>query len=261
MMMSRLAIAPAVAALVAAATAASAQTVKTLTFCAGTDNLPLSHPGSGIEVEFARALAPRIGAEARFTWLDAHEESFEQAVLDGRCDAALGAIVDPGPMAGDRTLPGVKLSDPYYAAGYLLVRRVVARPVRTLEEIGDSRIAVEMVSIPVYTLRQRGLGVYALRDSEAVIQAVADGRAEYGYLWGPLTASLLRDRNDVVLVKEFEPEERWSFALALRASGGELLDAVNAAIGEMVREGEMERIFARYGVPFLRPTALALQTR
>lgn len=241
----------------ATVTAASAHTV---TFCAGLDNLPLSDLESGVEVEFARELARTMGAEVRFTWLDAHEESFEQAVLDGRCDAALGAILEPGPMAGERNLPGVMLSEPYYAAGYVLVRRTAARPVRNLEEVGDARIAVEMVSSPVYTLRQRGHGVYALRDSEAVIGAMADGRADYGYLWGPLVPALLRDHQDLVVVEEFSPVDRWSFALAVREGNDRLLRALDAGIRELTRGGVVEQIFARHGVPFLSPVAVTALT-
>lgn len=255
-MKSMMNIGPAVtAALLAAAAALPAQVPRTLTFCAGMGNLPMSQEGQvpGFEVEFARSLAERLGAEARFEWLEPHTDSFEQAVLEGRCDAALGAIVDPGPMAGDRTIAGVALTEPYYGAGYLLIQRVGTRSVRSLPELGDARIGVEMESIPIFTLRQRGHNMYALRDYEAVIEAVAERRVDYGYLWGPLAAWLLRDRTDVVASEGFEPVERWNFALAVREEEEELLRHLNAAIRELARSKEIARIFASYGVPYLPP--------
>lgn len=246
------------AALLAAAPAAAQE--EAITFCAGTDNLPLSHPEVGIEVEFARALAAQLGAEARFAWAE-HAESPDAALLEGRCDAALGAVVDPGPMADGRAPPGTALTAPYYGAGYVLIRRAGAPPARTLEELGETRVAVEMESVPIYTLKQRGNRVYALDDYEAVIEAVADGRVEYGYVWGPLGAWILRDRSDVEVAGEFEPVERWHFALLVREGEEELRRRLDAAIHALLTRGEVERIFAGHSVPYLSPGAPAAAAR
>ncbi|MFN2431690.1 MAG: hypothetical protein ABR599_02520 [Gemmatimonadota bacterium] len=90
-------------------------------------------------------------------------------------------------MAGNGVAPGIVLTAPYYEAGYALIRRRDAPPIRSLEELGDgSRIAVESHSVATFTLRQRGYGVHVLPDADAVIRAVVERREEYGYLWGPL---------------------------------------------------------------------------
>lgn len=249
----------AAAALLLSAAAADAQTSNTLTFCAGIDNLPMSEAAgpSGFEVDLASALADRLGKTARFEWLDPHNDFTEKAVQDGRCDAALGAIVEPGGMAGAQPVTGVTLTEPYYRAGYLLIRRPGARAVRTLEELRGTRIALEGESLVTYTLRQQGHQVYVLRDFEAVVDAVADGRAEYGYLWGPLAASLTRERDDVVLAEGFQPPELWSFAMAVRERDGEVRQAINRGIREMVQGGELAAIFSKYRVPYLPPCSSA----
>ncbi|MBW3630983.1 MAG: transporter substrate-binding domain-containing protein [Gemmatimonadetes bacterium] len=90
-----------------------------------------------------------------------------------------------------------------------------------------------------------------------VVDAVADGRAEYGYLWGPLAASLTRGRSDVVVEKAFQPPELWSFAMAVRQGDGELRQAVNRGIREMVQGGDLAGILARYGVPYYPPCSSA----
>ncbi|HEV2146499.1 MAG TPA: transporter substrate-binding domain-containing protein [Longimicrobiaceae bacterium] len=250
--MRRAVLLPGAAAAALLATAAAAQAPRTITFCAATDNLPLSHRDAGVEVELARRLAESLGATARFEWLE-HGERPGEALPAGRCDAALGAVVDPGTLADGRRAPGIALTTPYYGAGYALIRRADVAPVRTLAELGDTRIAVETESIPIYTLKQRGNRVYAVHDYDAVVEAVADGRADYGYLWGPLASWLLRDRSDVVLAPEFEPVERWSFSLALRESDGALRERLDAAIRDMVRSGEAARVFGEKGVPYLPP--------
>lgn len=195
-----------------AAGGAAQRVSQTLTFRAGADNMPLSQaePPSGFEMEFARAPAKRMGAQAEFVWLGAHADSFEQAVLNGRCDAALGAIVDGGKsMAGSRTLPGVVFTKPNYAAGYVLIRRSGASKVHSLAELGDRHVANETESIVAYTLLQLGHQVHLLRNAEAVIAAVAEGRGLYRYLCGPAATWRLRGRGDVVAAPEFESTDKW----------------------------------------------------
>jgi ABC-type amino acid transport substrate-binding protein len=234
----------------------SAQAGRPLAFCLATDNLPFSaaYPPSGIEVEIARAISERLGREALFVWRDVHgEESPEEALRDGRCDVAAGAIVDPGLMAEGRRVPGLALTDPYYSAGYLLIHRPELPSVGALAELSDVRIGVEMISIPVYTLKLRGHKVYALHDHDDVIKAVADGRIDYGYIWGPLAAWLLRERDDVVLAEAFQPEEHWNFALAVREEDGALRQALSGAIRELVGSGGVAATFGKHGIPYLVP--------
>jgi polar amino acid transport system substrate-binding protein len=254
-MKSPLRVGAAAAALLVAAAAAEAQTPDALTFCMWVDNPPMSDASgpSGFEVDLARALAKQLGREARFEWLDPHNDLTEKAVLDSRCDAALGAIVEMGAMAGAQPVTGVTLTEPYYRAGYQLIRRPGARPVGTLEELRGTRIALEGESLVTYTLRQQGHKVHVLRDYQAVIDALADGRAEYGYLWGPLAASLTRERSDVVVEKDFQPTELWNFAIAVREADTELRQALNRGIRELVAGGSLTGIFAKYHVPYVAP--------
>lgn len=245
----------AVAAALLAAAAARAQAPDPLTFCAGFDNLPMSEMGTpaGFEIEFAEALATRLGRQARFEWIDPHSDLVEDAVVEGRCEVALGAMADPGALVGARPTSGLMLTEPYYDAGYLLIRRAGARPAGALEELRDTHIAVDGHSTSIFTLRQRGYKLHMLHDYQAVIDALADGRAEYGYLWGPLAAWVTRHRNDVVLAKEFQPPDLWSFALAVREADTALREALNRGIREMVDSGSLTEIFSRYHVPYFAP--------
>ena len=245
----------AAAAVFLTAAAGEAQAPRTLTFCVDVDNLPMSDASgpAGFEVDLSRALAQQLGREARFEWLDPHHDFTEKAVLDGRCDAALGAIVEPGGIAGAQPVNGVTLTEPYYSAGYQLVRRSGARPVGALDALRGTRIALEGESLGTITLRQQGHMVHVLRDFDGVVKALADGRAEYGYLWGPLAAWLLRERSDVVVENSFHPTELWSFAMAVREADVELRQALNRGIREMVESGSLTEIFAKYDVPYVAP--------
>lgn len=226
-----------------------------LRFCLQSVNLPMAmpNPDRGIEVDLARAVAERLGRRAAFVWRAPGAESPDRAVLDGECDLAPGAVTDPAPLARGGAVPGIALTRPYASAGYLLLRHPDAAPVRTLSAIGDVRIGVEIESVPIYTLKQRGHKVYAVDDYDAVIRAVVDGRAPYGYLWGPLAAWLVREREDVLLVPEFEVVDRWNLAFALRDEDVQLRATVDEALGSILATGAAARIFEKYGVPYLEP--------
>lgn len=238
---------------------AGAQERPPLRFCVESLNLPMAmpHPDRGIEVDLARALAERLGREAVFVWRGPGSHAPDQALLNDECDVAPGAVTDPAPLARGGVVPGIALSRPYAAAGYLLVRRADAAPVRRLADIEEARIGVEMESVAIYTLKQRGHRVYAVDDYDAVLRAVAEGHISYGYIWGPLAAWLLRDRTDVRLASNFEMVDHWNFSLATRQADAALAAALDQAIEELVRNGEMASIFASYGVPYMVPQTVA----
>lgn len=222
-----------------------------IVFCAGAANMPMSQAGSppGFDVEIAEAIAAELGRAARFEWLGPESDGVDHAVRQGRCDVALGVLATAGLMVGQPVLDGLALTRPYYRAGYRIVRRPDADPLPTLEHAGDEWIAVEGESVATFTLRQRGRRVYVLFDHAAVLEAVADGRVRYGYLWGPLAAWRALDRDDVVLAREFEPVDRWSFALAVRDDDRALRRTLDRAIARLCANGTIDRILGRYGLP------------
>jgi polar amino acid transport system substrate-binding protein len=237
------------------ASAIHAQESTPLRFCLESVNLPMAmpHPDRGIEVEIARAVAKQLGREAVFVWRTPGAETADRAVIAQECDVAPGAVTDPAPLARGAARPGIALTRPYATTGYLLIRRADAAPVRRMAELGDVRIAVETESVAIYTLKQRGHRVHALDDYDAVIRAVADGRVSYGYLWGPLAAWLIRDRDDLLLVEDFESEDRWNFSLAVRAEDTALRRDLDEALLRMLETGAVADIFGKYGVPYVRP--------
>ena len=133
------------------------------------------------------------------------------------------------------------------------MRRADGHPARTLAELGRERLAVEKMSIPVFTLRQRGHEVYVVNDAEAVIAALAGNRTAYGYLWGPIAGWLLRDRRDVLIVEEFVPVDLWDFGIAVRAGDEELQADLNDAVARALEDGVTARLFAAHNVPWTAP--------
>ena len=226
-----------------------------ISFCLAAHNLPFStsHPPWGIDGELVRKLGEQLNRPTSFVWISEEEETPEEALREGRCEVATGAIVEADGLARPIAVPGLELTEPYYTAGYVLIHEASRPSPRSLADVGEERIGVEMISIPIYTLKQQGRRVYALDDTEAVVRAVADGRASYGYVWGPVGAWLLRERSDVVLGQEYQPEEKWSFALAVRSGADGLRAELNQGLAELTRSGVITAIFEDFGIPYLPP--------
>lgn len=205
-------------------------------------------PSAGIDVEFSRALAKELNAEARFFWINPEEKNVEEALLSGKCDVAVGAVIDDSTV--DFSLPGVAKTIPYFTDGFTIIRRADAKPVKNLDEISDERIAVEGESISNIALRQRGRQVFVREDAEDVINSLANGFVRYGYIWNPLAAYLLRDRKDIIIEGQFEPVDKWDFALAVRKNEHKKLEEINRAIRKLIENGTVQKIFLSNKIPY-----------
>ncbi len=84
-------------------------------------------------------------------------------------------------------------------------------------------------SIVAYTLRQPGHRVRVFVTG-AVIRALAQRRLDYGYLRGPRAGRQIQYRDDVVLIPQTEPTDRWNVAIALRTEDRTLHHRLNGAI-------------------------------
>jgi polar amino acid transport system substrate-binding protein len=56
-----------------------------------------------------------------------------------------------------------------------------------------------------------------------------------------------------VAVYEREPEVAWTLAVGMRRSDDALVEAVDRALAQMMDDGTLARIYARYGVEYRRP--------
>lgn len=230
---------------------------KVVTFCVSGNNLPLSSHGTereGIEVELVRAISARARVTPRFTWLEIYGGRPEQALRDGRCDAAVGIIAGTHGLAERPSLEGLAITAPYYATEYLVLRKRGTEPLQRLEQAADTRLAVEGESVAAYTLRQRGRRVHVVPTHEDVVAAVTEGRARYGYVWGPVTAWAIRDDPMLVLEALQDAPDRWNFALAVRAGDADLRKRLDAAIAALQRDGTADRVCRAYQLPRCRPT-------
>lgn len=224
-------------------------------------NLPYSSAKEdrpGLDVELARALARRLDLKLRIEWLDIQRETALGALLQGDCDLVFGAIIEPKAVEDDEELAGkVLYSRPYYGTGYLLFRRKGEAGVRSLADLKGPqapKLGTEAGSVADYVLRQRGHLRRLYRNQLATLKALNDRDIDYAYLWAN-AAWVLEASPDFALepVPNYEPEDRWNVAVALRKGDEELKSRVDKALASLVEDGTVARSLARFHVPDLAP--------
>jgi polar amino acid transport system substrate-binding protein len=224
-------------------------------------NLPYSaatgdHPG--FDVELARALAKELGAKLRIDWIDIHRKTAIGQLLDGECDLAFGAAIEPRAVDDEEEIADkVIYSRPYYGTGYFLVTRQGGPAAKSLIELrGEKsrRLGAEAGSVADYQLRQRGYLRRLFRTQLSVLKSLHDGGIDYAYLWGNVGWALHTSPEfELELVPGYVPEDHWNIAVAMRKGDDELKRFVDAAI-QRLRDAEVvSRAVSSYHVPYFAP--------
>lgn len=221
-------------------------------------NLPYSAAKGerhGCDVELAQALAKELGVKLKIDWIDIQRKTAIGQLLDGECDLAFGAAIDPRAVddeedIGDR----VVYSQPYYGTGYVLVTRKDGPTAKALEELkGDKsrRIGTEAGSVADYQLRQRGYLRRLFRTQLSVLKSLNDGGIDYAYLWANVGWTLHTSPDlGVELVPGYVPEDHWNIAVAMRKGDDELKRHVDAALQKLMDADAVSRVLTDYHVPY-----------
>ncbi len=232
------------------------------------DFAPFSNRESGIDVDFAQALAGKLGLKVHLLPFDAGEElgdDLRNMVWKGHylgygpADVLMHVPVDPRLMNANKQ---VKIFAPYYHENVRLVRDVRKIPVyESIDSLAGKKVGVEKVSISAMVLLGEQDGKF--RDNVKIYPTAAEAldKLKAGELDAVLAnrseiESVIRqDPNFAVSEATFQrlPREGWVVGLAVRNGDVELAKALQAATNEMASSGELAQIFAKHGVSLARP--------
>lgn len=212
----------------------------------------------GFDVELARALAAELGVKLRIDWIDIHRKTAIGQLLDGECDLAFGAAIEPRAMDDEEEIGDkVIYSRPYYGTGYFLVTRRDGPPATSLADLkGEKsrRLGAEAGSVADYSLRQRGYLRRLFRTQLAALKSLSDGGIDYAYLWSNVGWTLETSPELAVqLVANYVPEDHWNIAVAMRRGDEELKQHVDAGLQKLVEGEVVSRALKSYHVPWLAP--------
>jgi polar amino acid transport system substrate-binding protein len=229
----------------------------TLRVCADPNNPPFSTSAGGQQgfyLEIAERIASALGRALEPVWHLTYfgQRAVRSTLLAGACDFYIGLPSD-GEFMGGQLL----LSEPFAVFAYALVLPKDMH-VERLADLRGRRVAVQFASPPQSLLAtaEDVLAVTVLSPEEGM-RALADGRADAAYLWGPsagyLNKYMYNSRYQIV------PTEgqamSWHVAIGFRRDDRTLRETVQSlldTLGPPIRELE-----AKYGFPSGAPVRLA----
>ena len=235
--------------------------VRELRICVDPDNPPLSvnkvGAPPGFDVEIGQAIAERLGLSARLIWVDTTYggRTLRRTLLADQCELFMGLPVD----AAAQTPDALALTAPYYGTGYRLVG-----PQDHLgagsgpADVRSARIGVERQSGAHMRLERIGSRLVVYGSQRQVLDAVARGEVDVGAIWLPDIDRLLRHPTLAKIAFGNTPPDqplRWNVAIGVRRAEADLRVVVSRVVSDLLRAGEIEAIFNRYGVPFFPPFA------
>jgi polar amino acid transport system substrate-binding protein len=244
-------------ALIGLAQAAPARTLKairdrgSISLCAHPNSLPFAsrtEQPPGFQVELGRALAQQLSVSLTMEWVLI---SYQIPRTD--CDIILDTI------AAEDAPPdfGIRLSKPYYRSGVALAVPV-GSAIRSFQDLShETRVAVQTGSLAARSLDQRHLPISVFGFEDEMLEAVAAHEVEAAAVT-PLTAGYYNRQHPSQIVTLLPLDEAdhdlvWNVAVGMRRPDDALRAAIDQAIDRLRTDGEIARIYQRYGVTLQQP--------
>jgi len=256
---SRLAIGLLAGLLMGGGTACAAEPLL-LRACADPDNLPFSSSTGnlkGFYLDLADHLASALGRTPEPVWHLTYfgQRAVRSTLLARECDLYIGLPAD-----GDFMSQQVVMSKPFAVFSYALVLPAGLR-VQGLADLRGRRVAVQFSSPPQNLLASiEGIQTVTVLSPEEGMRALAEGRADAAYLWGPSAGYLNKytyaGRYQVVPTEG--PAMSWRIAIGFRRADGALRERIQHeldTLGPWLGETE-----AKYGFPGAAPIRVAAAT-
>ncbi|HEV3004342.1 MAG TPA: transporter substrate-binding domain-containing protein [Pirellulales bacterium] len=211
------------------------------------NNLPFSaaHPRpAGLDYEIAGHLAEKLGVSLRVYWAYSSHDSYPSKLATKKqCDVILG--VTPDDRFGDR----VAYSKPYYVASYQ--RLVLAGAEGPAEPTADDPLAIEA------GVALRGLDGHATQSYSSlddIFDALSAKKVTAAYVIST-RAPWLAQRRWPGKFRFFAGEsvDRFPICAAVRKADKDLKAAIDWALAELARSGELARVFDRWQIVYDAP--------
>lgn len=195
----------------------------------------------GFEVDLAKAVADRMGAQVEFT--DLPFDQLLKAVEEKKADMAISAIT-----VTDERKKQVAFSDPYYKlSGYSVVVPKENSSIRNEKDLKGKVVAAKRASTSEARLKDYEPSKILSMDHYAdVFRAVESGQAQAG-ITGDQAAvyDLEHGGSDKLTIAGTIPTED-NFAIAMAKDNNKLREEVNTALQEIMNDGTYDSIASKW---------------
>ena len=222
----------------------------TLTLCANPDALPwASKIGAvpGFQVELAENLASRLGVSLTRQWVTS---VFQYRRVD--CDVMFDAIANKGASVEG----GLRLSRPYQRSGVVLAVQGDSSVTSLAGLAAGQRVGVLIGSVVSMTLDKRGVATTPFVFESEMMAALAGHEIEAAAVT-PIAVgwyNMVHPQAHIRMIAAFadDPNLNWNLSVGMIGPDDKLRQQIDAALEQMLADGTITRIYARYGIE-LRP--------
>jgi len=254
----------AVAAMLAAGTAAAQEKISSLTVCADPGNMPLSNQkGEGFQNKIAEVLGKTLGTGVQYYWRPSIERGLMRSTLaQGNCDLWMD-------MAADTE--GAELTASLYRSTFVLVyRNDKGIEVKTLDDpklqykkIGVFQVSAIRQALAAHGIMSNTVIQYLSHNGDLVpenqpsyqVQQVIDGTLDMAGVWGPMAGYYKTVKKAPLVLQPanvLDDNVPLEFDMAMAVPRGR--PEVKAAIEQGLRDSkdQIRKILDDYGVPLVK---------
>ena len=245
-------------ALCALAVATSALSAEPLRVCADPDNLPFSKsegPERGLYVDLAELVAKRLDATpVNYVWWLTYNQrrALRNTVAQGACDAVFALPTD-----ADYKTRGLQKTPPFLDVGYAVVAPASIQ-FSSLNDLKGKRLAVQFQTTPHVVLSQLdGYTFTTYRTAQDVLDALAKGEVEAGFLWGPVAGyeNMHQYASRWRVTPLAGANMNGQVSVAVRRDKPALAKSIEAALEAL--KPEIAALAVKYGFPIGKPVTIS----
>ncbi|MFG0232962.1 ABC transporter substrate-binding protein [Achromobacter sp. 413638] len=209
---------------------------------------PQSNRLEGIMVDVAAAVARHLGVADKLS--DVPFSGLIPTLTSGRADVMSAPL-----FITEERARAIDFSAPVYEWGEgIVVSDKATRRYGKFEDMRGQRVGVLVDSVQFNMIKDMpDTKVSTYQDYSTLLADVRAGRIDLGIVDPPSIVYQIKTKNipGVKLDTGYQPQRKWQVGMAVQKGNAALLGAVNAALAEMKRNGELAAIGQKWGVPDL----------
>jgi ABC-type amino acid transport substrate-binding protein len=234
--------------------------------CADSHNFPgsaMHQEPPGYDIDIIRAIAARRDMRVEFVWADTGTRgglgrAMRNTIDKKLCDVFVGLPIAPD-MLEEMKEKNYIFTRPYLSDAYVLVVQGKAADMKSLAELkaANLKVGVDMSTPADAYLFDREIPRELYFRNRAIMRGLANGEVDAALVWSPRLIERRKEapKADFKLADGFVPEPalRWNSAMIVPEKEKGVKEFLDAAIDEMVANGEIGKIVTRYGLPYFPP--------
>jgi polar amino acid transport system substrate-binding protein len=223
-----------------------------LSLCAPPNSLPFAkkaQPPHGLLIDIGAALAQQLQVRLEVEWVVANYH-----IPRVGCDIVLNSINDRVAQQERR----VTLSRPYQRSGVVLVVQTNNNDIKGFDDLSSAtRVGVMLSSMVSVMLGERGVTTTPFGFEEDILDELSSGRIDAAAVSPDSAGYYIHHHKDaelkIIYAYETEPQLSWTLAAGMRGADQSLVQAIDAALEQLLAEGSLTAIYARYGIEHKAP--------